>query len=376
MPDVIIVGGGVIGLSIAYELSTRGKSVLLLEQGQVGQESSWAGAGMLPPGSLSVAHTPEARLRGLSAGLWEDFSWNLKEQTGIDNGFRRCGSLCLGTDLDRDRLKTEISHWRHEQVSVQELDAEGLQEFEPLLHPDWDHGYCLPDAAQVRNPRHIQALLTACLEQGLHIAPGTQVCGLIREGGRVTAVETPFGKVSGDQFIICNGAWAGQFLPRQFSDKVFVRPVRGQVVLLQKIPLDVTHLIELGKRYLVPREGGRLLVGSTEEHVGFEKRNTAAAVSELLNFAYHMVPSLAEATVEQTWSGLRPASADNLPYLGAIPETENLFIAAGHFRNGLQQSLATARLMTQLLCGEQPEIPLEPYSCDYHVRQQYQEPPR
>ena len=233
-------------------------------------------------------------------------------------------------------------------------------------------GYHLPEGAQVRNPRHLQALHAACLAQGVHLATGTQVNGFEMDGERVASVKTLLGKVTAEQFVICNGAWAGQLWPIQ-DPNVFVRPVRGQMVLLNQLPTAITHVIEWGHQYLVPREGGRVLVGSTMEHAGFEKRNTVEGVLDLLHLAYRLVPHLAEATVEKTWSGLRPASADGLPYLGAIPDTENLFVAAGHFRTGLQMSPGTGKIIAQLLCGEDPEIPLQPFSCDLEIRRQHSE---
>jgi glycine oxidase len=140
-----------------------------------------------------------------------------------------------------------------------------------------------------------------------------------------------------------------------------VRPLRGQLVLLAMQPSPIEHVINVGARYLVPRGDGRVLVGSTEEVAGFDKRTTAAGVGGLVEFAIDVVPALAGATFERAWAGLRPQSADGLPYLGRVGAVENLFVAAGHFRAGLQLSPITAELMTQLLIGRQPDLPLEPY---------------
>jgi glycine oxidase len=138
-------------------------------------------------------------------------------------------------------------------------------------------------------------------------------------------------------------------------------PIRGQIVLFRCHEPPITRIINEGSRYLVPREDGRVLAGSTEEEVGFDKRTTAEAIADLTEFARDLVPALREATIEKTWAGLRPGSFDGLPYLGRLPGLMNAYVAAGHFRNGLFLSTATAVVMSQLIRGEQPEVDLSPF---------------
>ncbi len=363
MTDVIVVGGGVIGLSIAYELAGQGVAVTILERGQFGQEASWAGAGILPPGNPVAAVEPAARLRAASHVRWEPLSRQLRSDTGIDNGFRNCGGIAVQLHPTGDALQNEIDAWRREAVEIEELPRARLLEAEPSINPAAVAGYRLPQLCQVRNPRHLKALLAGCATRGVELVPGAAVTSFDREHEKIVAVRTVNGVYRAGQFCVAGGAWSEQLMA-EAGCQVSIKPVRGQIVLLSMQPLPFRHVIEVGSRYLVPRPDGRILIGSTEEHVGFDKRNTAGAVAELIRFATEVVPCLTEARYERAWCGLRPLSADGLPYIGRVPGMENLFVAAGHFRSGLQTSPATALLMRQLMLSQPTSIPLEPFSVD------------
>lgn len=363
MTDVVIVGGGVIGLSIAYELAGQGVAVRVLEQGHVGQEASWAGAGILPPGNLERATSPEARLRAHSHSLWPEWTKSLCESTGIDNGYRNCGGLEIQPQANAPQLDCNIQAWRDEGLIVEQLTKRQLAEVESAVDCHDVVAAHLPELCQVRNPRHLKALQSACATRGVDIIEGEPVMDFNRDGERITSVRTPRTTYTAGRFCIASGAWSRQLLMQAGYDTP-LEPVRGQIVLLNAQPLPFRHVIQSGPRYLVPRPDGRILIGSTEEHVGFDKRNTAAAVAELIDFAVSLVPSLSEATYERSWAGLRPCTPDGLPYLGQVPETRNLFVAAGHFRAGLQLSPATAVLMRQVLLEQPTTISLDGLACD------------
>lgn len=367
MPDVVLIGAGVIGLSIAEELAAHGQSVLVLDQGMPGKESSWAGAGMLPPGNLAAAKTPEARLRGLSARMWEETSRRLKEETGIDNGYLPCGSLCIGGGQDRARLDQEIGNYEGEGVEVERLNGEGIRKYEAHVSPNYHYGYRLPGAGQVRNPRHLSAMSCSATNKGVEIRGGLPCLGFETNGEKVIGVRTPGGTISGGKFIVTSGAWSSELM-RAGGCTIGVRPVRGQIVLLRTVPRVLNHLVEVGIKYLVPRADERVLLGATQEEVGFDKSNTLEGIEELLSFGRGLVPELNKAMIERTWSGLRPGSTDGLPVMGRLPRFENAYVAAGHFRSGLQKSLGTALLMRQLILEETPEIEMAPYSADAEVR--------
>jgi glycine oxidase len=366
MSDVVVIGGGVIGLTLAYELAGRGVPVTVLDQTAMGQESSWAGAGILPPGNPQQAVTPEARLRAHSHVLWPRLAEQLRTETGIDNGFRRCGGLEIRADGEPAQLDAESECWRTEGVDVERLDESSAIGHEPQLGRGIVAAYRLPQMGQVRNPRHLKALVAGCVARGVTLRPGCPVYSFERlsSGNRVLAARTPDGELFAGQFVIAGGAWSGRFLSELGCRTASVSPLRGQMVLVSTLPPLIRHVVNVGSRYLVPRDDGRVLVGSTEEAVGFDKRNTADGVGELLAFGQRIVPALASATFERAWAGLRPQSLDGLPYLGAVPGASNLFVAAGHFRAGLQLSPITAVVLTQLLLGEPTTVDVQPFRVD------------
>ena len=189
-------------------------------------------------------------------------------------------------------------------------------------------------------------------------------------GSRVVAAQTVNGTLPAGQFVLAAGAWSSRCFPQGHRTPP-VRPMRGQMLLFHRLPRLLSHVITIGTRYLVPRMDGRLLVGSTEEAVGFDKRNTAGGVSELLRFALSVVPGLESATLERTWSGLRPQTPDRLPYLGPLADYSNLLLATGHFRSGLQLSPITARVITELVLGRTPCVPLEAFSPERPIRETF-----
>jgi glycine oxidase len=365
-PDVLIIGGGVIGLTTAYYLATEGASVLVMEQGDFGREASWAGAGILPPGNPARARSPYDQLRAHSAFLYPTFSERLREQTGIDNGYVRCGGL----ELAEEEGNLAVEEWRAEGIVFEPLDAVALGRLEPAVAPQPGVAYYLPEMAQLRNPRHLKALLAACRAEGVRVESGCPVFSFERQGDRLAALHTAIGMQVAGRFFVAAGAWTGSLL-EQLGWRSGIGPIRGQIALLNTGAPLIRRIVLLGPRYLVPRLDGRVLVGSTEENAGFEKRTTAGAISELLALAGSLVPGLSDAHVEQCWAGLRPGSPDGLPFLGPVPGFTNLFVAAGHFRAGIQLSPATGLVMKELLLGQKLTVPLESFRLDRPVAPRY-----
>jgi glycine oxidase len=368
MSSCLVIGGGVIGLSIAYELAGQGRSVHVIDAGQPGREASWAGAGILPParsGNLS----PLEELTALSNRLHAEWAQELRETTAIDNGFRRTGAIYLARGAAELRDLEELAHLaqRH-QIVAQRLGPQALDELEPALRLTGalKGAYLVPEESQIRNPRHLKALLAGCARRGVEITPGAMAEDFELRGDRVSGVYTNLGPIPAEQVCLTTGAWSAA-LARKLGVEPAIRPVRGQIVLLNIAQPIVGHIINEGPRYLVPRGDGRVLVGSTEEDVGFDRGTTAGAVSELLEFAFALVPRLADATIERTWAGLRPATRDGLPYLGRVPGVENAFVAAGHFRGGLQLSTGTAVVMSQLMNGRRAAVDLASFRLDRPV---------
>jgi glycine oxidase len=357
--DVLIVGGGVIGLTAAYELAKEGASVLLVEKGDFGKEASWAGAGILSPGNVAKARPGFDQLRAHSAAIFPQLSAELRERTGVDNGYRRCGGIEF---LQNEEASRE---WRQQGIPFEPLSDRELHALEPAAVAGKRHVYHVPGTAQIRNPWHLRALLAGCEMNGVRLHRGCPACGLVRCGARIAAVETATEMMSAGCFLISSGAWTDPLL-EPLGIRPGIRPLRGQIALLNTgVPL-IRKVLQEDKRYLVPREDGRILVGSTEEDVGFDKRTTASAIAGLLDVAIRLVPALADAAVERCWAGLRPASPDGLPYLGKVPGFDNLFIAAGHGRAGLELSAVTGLLLSQAIFERPLLVPLEPFRVDRH----------
>lgn len=366
--DCLIVGGGVIGLSLAYELACHGLQVGVLERGSVGSEASWAGAGILPPAARGEQAPPEERLRELANALHAAWSEQLFSEIGIDNGYRVCGGLYLCPPADDpDSLAEAASQWREQGICVEQLSLDDLAQLEPAICGSAAKAESsltavyLPDEAQLRNPRHLKALHAACVRRGVRVHEATEVHDFVVDGSRVRGVRTAAGALAAESFCIATGAWT-ELLSSRLGLRLPVEPIRGQIALLHDEPGRLRHVINVGRSYLVPRPDGRILVGSTEERAGFDKRPTAEAIAGLLSFALELVPSLGTARLERTWAGLRPCSIDGLPYLGQLPGLENAFVAAGHFRSGLQLSTATAVILGRLIRGQEVDIDLTPFS--------------
>lgn len=361
--DVIVIGGGVVGLATAYELAGQGASVHVFDKEQFGREASWAGAGILPPGNCEFAVNAEARLRSESHRLWPEWNDRLVAETGVDTGYHRCGGMAVRLNGAPDDLADEIDMWHREGVEVDEPSLEQAFALETNLSRAVTSVFRLPQLAQVRNPRYLKALVAACLQRGVVLSAGQPVVGFETRRDHVDAVRTIDGSHPAGRFCIAGGAWSRSLL-ETLGAPVDIQPVRGQIVMLAAAPGCLRHVIEVGRRYLVPRPDGRVLIGSTEESVGFDKRNTAEGVSELIEFATSLVPALADASFERAWAGLRPGTSAELPFLCRLPEIDNVTVAAGHFRSGLQMSPATAVFMRQMILEQETSLPPELYALD------------
>ncbi|MCI0378192.1 MAG: glycine oxidase ThiO [Gemmataceae bacterium] len=357
--EIVIVGGGVIGLSTAYFLAKEGAAVTLLDKGELGQEASWAGAGIIPPGNFAAAKSPFHRLRGLSVSLFPKLSEELREWVGIDNGYRRSGGL----ELLAAGVNSAEAEWRSDGIRAERLSESELRRLEPELSPRLGAAMHLPDMAQLRNPWHLRALIAACAACKVRLLSQCPMHDFVVEGGRIRGLNTFQGRIDGDRFLLAGGAWTDALL-RSLDCHIGVEPVRGQIVLLRTDKPLFCRVLLSGPRYLVPREDGRVLVGSTEEHAGFDKRTTASAIRDLIDLACQIVPALTNAAVEKCWSGLRPGSPDGLPFLGRVPGWQNLFVAAGHFRSGIQLSPGTALVMKEILLDQPLSLDITPFQLD------------
>ncbi len=361
--DVVIVGGGVIGLSIAYALAREGVRSTLLDKEEVGRGASWAGAGLIPSPASKLSKSPLVELRNWSTKLYPLWSQELRDETGIDNGFRRTGGLDVAFTLEEENeVKTSAGRWRVEGINYERLTPAAIRQLEPGLTETLRAAWFLPDRAQIRNPRHLRALAAACIRRGVTLRPGIEVFGFQTVEDRVHSLLTSAGTLEVGIVIVCAGAWTGRLMSGLGVD-VPTPPLKGQMLLLKSPegrPL-LQHIVEWGKNYLVPRDDGRILVGATEEDVGFDSETSEMSTQWLYELGVRLCPPLAEATVEQSWSGLRPGSKDTRPYLGLAPNCRNLYVASGHKRAGLQLSPGTAEAMVDLLLDRPPRIDISAF---------------
>ena len=356
--DVLVLGGGVIGLSIAYYCSRLGLRVVAVEKSAIGSGASGAAAGILPYRRPGLARKPEAALMSLSVRLYPDFVRSLEAETSIDCGYNRCGELELALDSSTaEALHARMARYQEEGVACERLRGFDISELEPCLRSDVEAAYYLPETAQLRCSQLLRALVTACERRGARIVQGTEVDTLEQDSGRFVGARAGDEVFSAEITVLATGAWSSKLLASA-GLAPDVRPIRGQIVLLKAEAVRLAKIVSVDSRYIVPWDDGHVLVGSTEEDVGFDCRTSALAVRDLLTFAVDTCPVLGDARLERAWAGLRPRTPDRRPWIGSISACGGLLIATGHYRSGIQLAPATAYVVSQLVVGEVPALPL------------------
>jgi glycine oxidase len=365
--DIAIIGGGIIGLSLAYELSSHGQRVALVDKDNAGQ-ASWAAAGMLPPADLHAAPDPYEALRAFSRMTLQRWCETLCQQTGIDPEFRTCGAIHLArTSGELAALAANVAQWRKEGITANQVALDQLAALEPALRQVIQTGavlaaYHLPDEALVRPPRLLKALRAASAAQGTEFIAAHFEAWEV-DDDRVSRARTDLGWLEADRFCIAAGAWS-QAIARALGMPIEIQPWRGQILLLSCQRKPLSRIIYEGPNYIVPRDDGHVLVGSTMEEVGLESSTTETAKGLLRKLAHDLVPALREAREEACWAGLRPGTPDGKPYLGTSAVAQNVFLATGHFRSGIALAAGTAVVMRQLLQGQPTAVDVHEFRPD------------
>ena len=342
--DVIILGAGIIGLSLAFELRKTGRSIIVLDRREPGREASYAAAGMLAPRGTDLG-PPLQELALASAAIYAEFIQEIEDASGMRVDLRRQGTILFPDTNDGGSFGAH----------ARSLNTGEQTKLEPNLAPQ--EGAVFLEEHSV-DPR---ALSSACLEairrHGVSVAVAEEAQE-VRLEGETLQVVTQQTSYSAATVVNCCGAWAGTVGPLALP----LRPVKGHMLALIPGPGNrVEHVIHAPDVYIVPRSDGRLLIGSTLEEKGFDKRVEPETIRGLHQAAANLVPALGEARIREAWAGLRPATPDALPILGET-SVRGYFIAAGHFRNGILLAPITASLMTELICGCQPAFDLAPFA--------------
>ncbi len=370
MTHTVVVGGGVIGLSIAYELSKRNRKVVLLEKGVIGKRASWAGAGILPPAEDKDPIHPLEQLESLSNRLHSQWAKELLLATGIDTEFRKCGGFYVArTPGEKAALVGAMEGWRQRQIPFEVVDPLRANQLVPGNDlPEKTMMAWVPSESQVRNPRFLKALHQACARSGVIIRENCPSLKLIMNETQTKFVQSGEERFEAERFCIACGPWTEQ-LVATVGRQLTTTPVRGQIVLFKLPAQQFVPIVNEGSRYLVPRLDGHVLAGSTIDEIGFDDSTDAADIDQLSAWANQLVPSLNKATFMNAWAGLRPGTYDGFPYLGGVGNSANTFVATGHFKSGLHLAPATAVVMSDLLEAKVPEIDLAPFAPDraeYH----------
>ena len=358
--DVVVVGGGVVGTAVAYFAARNGVSCTLLERGTVGSGASDAASGVLSP---SPGESDYAKLGRRSLELFHELAPVLRDESGVDIELEECGELVLALD-EGDVIA--LQGLRRQLVALgadaRWIESDDLLQMEPAVNSAVVGAIYEPDVCRVNNQRISDALAGAAIRHGAVVRQGVEVTGILKDGGTVAGVATSDGPVYAGSVVLAAGAWTGLMDRWLYGDdspsiagRPMVKPVRGVNLNLQPRHGSINSVIHGSWGLLVPRNDGSVIAGATVEEVGFDSRVTVGDVHAILGLGSALLPSLGDADLNWALAGLRPGSADDVPVIGPLPEYGNVYVASGHFRNGILLCLATGEAIAGMLDGNQQD---------------------
>ncbi|MBX6752827.1 MAG: glycine oxidase ThiO [Thermorudis peleae] len=360
---VAVIGGGITGLAIAFQLLTRGvHDVVVLERGQIGGQAMIAYAGLLSIPGTGRLDDPLSSLGMASLARFPDLVADLRERSGVDPELRPTGALYLAMTADEEAaLRAWLPTLQAYDARCRWVDQYELRELEPAVSPLFRGAVLAPFEWQVLSPRLVQAYARALVLGGGRILEGTEVTGVEAHGDQVVGIDTSAGRIAVERVVLAAGAWCGVLGPRLFGVDVPVGPLRGQLLRFEARELRLRHSLYRGELYIAQKADGTVAIGSTEEAATFDRRPTGAGVRSLATFATDTVPALEHAVFLEALAGLRPLASDGLPLLGQLPGWRNVWIAAGHARNGVLLSTITGVVMAECILGATPTVDLHPF---------------
>lgn len=343
--DVAIAGAGLVGLASAWMLHRAGYRVAVIEAGRVGQEASWAGGGILFPVYPWKYPAPVQTLAQRGRVLYSSFCNEVDAVSGVDSQYRQTGLYVLSeSEFGASKMWCDANDEPLEWPGPRRLDY-----LQPRLMTS--QAAYLPAVAQVRNPRLCRSVHAALVAEGVCIVDQSPVTNIAQQGGQFIGFETGAGVVHADRGVVAAGAWTAGLLAPWCDLPIY--PVKGQMILLRGAPNQLNRILFKDDLYAIPRADGRVLVGSTLEDTGFDQSLNCDASALLHAAAADMMPALGKLPLERQWTGLRPATSDEVPYIGAVPSLGGLYVNAGHYRNGVVCAPASAEILLQ--CLESPD---------------------
>jgi glycine oxidase len=362
--DVVIVGGGIIGGSIAFDLAKRNLRVALLDRQELMHEASWAAAGMLSPAPDCPAAIPLVPLGRASLAMYPKFIGGVEDASGQHTGYRAGGAVEVSCHGDAAReLSTLVALHHGLGLACEPLALDETRNLEPALGRDARAAALLPDECSVEPRALISAVLAAAACAGAALCPGIEVISLALEGDKCIGVKTSSGEIfHATQVVLAAGCWSSQ-IPEAAPYAPTI-PVRGQMAALRHSGTSIRHVLRSERGYIVPRNvesPQTVVVGSTIENAGYEKRVTSGGIEKILSAANELAPELAKAEIIETWCGLRPGTPDQLPILGPV-DIDGLVFATGHYRNGILLAPVTAELIGEWITERRTSLDWEPFS--------------
>ncbi len=367
--DVVIIGGGIIGSSIAYYLRKSNIDVTILEQGDIGGQASSAAAGLLAPLGPLSGPGPFADLVLASFALFPSLVPELEDVSGMTLGYEQTGALRTITSPKRiSHLRKRLQNWQPLGLEMNWLTGDEARQLEPALGPDISAAIYAPEESQINASQLVKAFSQAANRLGAKIYSHTRVTGIHRNNTKIIGVQTDRDEIACSSLVIATGAWTACY-EKWFNTAIPVRPLQGQMLSLKQPSVPLQHIIFGNAIYLVPR-GSNILVGATKEETGFDMQVTDEGISWLHTTALKLLPALRTSKIEHTWAGLRPKTPDNQPILGSLPNWENVILATGHNSVGIILSVITGQTIADLITtGKTPQV-IQPFSLERYAEKQ------
>ncbi len=356
MFDFIIIGGGIIGLLTAKELLKSGANVAIVEKNSPGQQATWAAGGILSPMRPWHYSEPVNAISSPSQAIYQQLANEMHDETGIDPEWLLSGMLVLNDDeMAEASLWCEQHNAPNKMLSVEQLHQQ-FSHLKPLNEP----ALYRADVATIRPHKLLKALNRYLADNGVTFYSGEAAHKLQMKSNQISGVQLDESTLHANEYIICGGAWSPQLVPN-IAQQPSISPVKGQMICFP--PIDISNLCMVmdGNRYIIPRKDGRVVVGSTREHTGFDATTSQMAFDELRDFAQQLYPALSNIEPDAHWAGLRPSSPNSIPYICRVEPFNNLSLNAGHYRNGIVTAPASAELMADIVLNRATKIDRLPY---------------